>query len=243
MARKRTKRRPAARKANPHRAGQNKAPPRFGVDTGDVKADSTLRWIRDVADVTVLDDGTISYTWRGRLPKQMVDAVHTAARKGYVSTRDGRRTTTHAWQSDDGGRTLAFTHGNLKSTWRDVGFTANDYRDVPEHRADAYGKACKRGLTRAEVDRGERLYYVDLHSNNHTYDRRECFRSAEPVGWVLTGVPARGSLLHAVSWHLTKRGADMAADVERNRSPKRYKRVRVRQAKEDKAATKRTDKT
>jgi len=74
---------------------------------------------------------------------------------------------------------------------------------------EATGKSCKGGLSMADIAVGRRLYYVDVRQNGDR--RRFCFRSVDRVRWVVVGVPQRGKVRQALSWHTTKKQADKAA--------------------------------
>lgn len=90
---------------------------------------------------------------------------------------------------------------------------------------EASGKSCKGGLSMADVAVGRRLYYVDVRQNGDR--RRFCFRSTDRVRWVVVGVPQRGKVRQALSWHTTKKQADKAA------AGTLAKRARVVKTKED----------
>ena len=108
---------------------------------------------------------------------------------------------------------------------------------VPAKRGTAAnGNGCTR-LTRQQYDAGWRIYYHDLvvlGAKKLTW-RRECFRSKQPVRYVVEGIKPGGFLLRALKWFRTAKEAEQySGDVRRyqDRDGDGFRLVKLRPAKE-----------
>lgn len=98
--------------------------------TGRPALDKVVEWLLSRAEKKTLADGTITWFWRGTLPKRMLDEVWAA--KDIFMDRDAGSVTSLSWKK--GTFTFAFVVGNYKSTVNSVKFTAADFQ-VPASKA------------------------------------------------------------------------------------------------------------